>query len=340
MATFEQRDSGWWRARIRQRGYPAQSKTFRTKTEAEAWARSIETDMQRGLFVSTSDAERTTLSDLIKRFKADYAPHHYRQRVDEKEAWRFQLARLDEALGEYSLVAIDQQLVAGYRDGRLKGGAERKPVGDSTVRKELYMLSKLMDFAQTECGITLPRGNPVEKIRKPTDSKGRDRRLSIEEWAKLDAECKASRNPWLYAAFQLAVETAMRQGELLSMTWRDVDLQRRLIMLYDTKNDETRAVPLSSKAVAVVKALPRPIKGGRVFQVERMTLYHAFLYACGRAEIRNYTWHDLRHEALSRLAERGDFTVLELAAVSGHKTLQMLKRYTHLQAEKLAQKIG
>ena len=105
------------------------------------------------------------------------------------------------------------------------------------------------------------------------------------------------------------------------------------------KNGEARAVPLNSEAVAVLEALPRSINGV-VFPVERMTLYHAFAAACKRAKLDNFTWHDLRHEALSRLAERGDFSVLELAAVSGHKTLQMLKRYTHLQATKLAEKMG
>ncbi|MEI2706567.1 MAG: site-specific integrase [Ilumatobacteraceae bacterium] len=158
----------------------------------------------------------------------------------------------------------------------------------------------------------------------------------------LTVEIDASRNPYISAAFQLSVETAMRQGELLQVTWRDVDLKRKFIMLSDPdriKNEEVRAVPLSSKAVAVLKGLPKTIKGP-VLPVARLTLYHAFMYARDRAGIKNFTWHDLRHEALSRLAERGDFNVIELAAVSGHKTLQMLKRYTHLQAEKLAQKLG
>ena len=134
----------------------------------------------------------------------------------------------------------------------------------------------------------------------------------------------------------------MRQGELLSLRWENVDLKNRFALLPDPdkiKNEEPRAVPLSTRAVAVLTALPRSIDG-IVFPVERMTLYHAFMAACTRAGISNYTWHDLRQEALSRLAERGDFTVLELAAVSGHKTLQMLKKYTHMQASKLAEKIG
>jgi len=341
MAQIEQRESGGWQARVRRRGYPKISKTFRTKAEAEAWARSAETEMDKGAFVSVSDAERTTFKDLLKRFREEFAPKHYRKREDEKEAWRFQCARLEEFFGDYSLIAIDQKLVARFRDERIKppASSDRKPVGEATVRKEVFMLSKILGFAQTECGITLPRGNPVEKIRKPADGKARDRRLSTEEWLRLETQLKRSRSPFLWPAVQLAVETAMRQGELLGLTWEHFDQKRSLAFLPETKNGEARAVPLSSKAIEVLKALPRAIKGP-VLPVERLTLYHAFIAAAQRAGVEDFTFHDLRHEALSRLAERGDFSVLEMAAVSGHKTLQMLKRYTHLQAENLAKKLG
>lgn len=298
--------------------------------------------MRRGTYQSADEAERTTLSDLIKDFKIEFAPKHYRVREDQKEAWRFQLARLDEMLGAYSLMAIDQKVVASYRDQRLNGAQERKPVNESTVRKELYMLSKVLGFAQTEKGISLPRGNPVDKVRKPSDGKGRTRRLDAQEWEAFELECKKSRNPWLWPAVQLAVETAMRQGELLSLTWKHVDRKNRLALLFDPekiKNEEPRAVPLSPAALEVLEALPHSTSG-LVLPVERMTLYHAFGYACDRAQIDDFTFHDLRHEALSRLAERGDFTVLELAEVSGHKTLQMLKRYTHLRATRLADKLA
>lgn len=343
MATFKQRASGWWQARIRRRGYPVQSKTFPKLVDAEAWARRLESDIDRGTFVSASDAEKKTLGDLIDEFVADFAPHHYRQREDEKEAWRFQCARLKESIGAYSLAALDQKLIKKFRDDRLKGAGGRKAVGESTVRKELYLLSKILGFAENECGITLPRGNLVEKIRKPAEGHHRERRLTIKEMKSLLAECAASRNKFLLPSATLAVETAMRQGELLQLDWRDIDYKRNLAFLRNPdriKNQEPRAVPLSKVAVATLKTLPRPIKGGPVFPVERLTLYHAFMYACQRAKIEDFTFHDLRHEALSRLAERGDFSVLEMAAVSGHKTLQMLKRYTHLNAEKLAKKLG
>jgi len=345
MATFEQRDSGYWQAKIRRKGWPKSSKTFRTKAEAEAWARDIESSMDKGTFQSAIEAERTTFSDLLKRFKADFAPHHYRIREDAKEAWRFQCDRLNEFFGEYTLVAIDQRLVARFRDERITPppGSKRKAVGESTTRKEIFMLSKILGFAEVECDIALPRGNPVNRIRKPKDGKDRERRLTLNEWTALEREIKKSRNTNLWPALSFALETAMRQGELLSLTWNMIDKKRRLALLLDPekiKTKEPRAVPLTSVAMAVLDSLPCPIEAGLIFPVERLTLYHAFIAACKRAKIENYTWHDLRHEALSRLAERGDLSVLEMAAVSGHKTLQMLKRYTHLQAETLAKKLG
>lgn len=333
MATIRKKGDYQWHVQIRKKGFPTITKTFPTRTDADNWATVKESEMVRGLYTDSSEAERTTVGDLIDRFVKEFAPHHYRQRDDKKEAWRYQCAHLKDAMGKYSLSALDQKLVAKYRDGR------QKSVSESTVRKELYLLSKVLRFGETEAGIMLPRGDPVSKIRKPADGRARDRRLTSEEWNKLEIECKASRNIYLWPAVELAVETAMRQGELLGLRWGNVDLNRNTAFLEVTKNGEARAVPLSSRAVAVLNGLPRSINGNAL-PVQRMTLYHVFHAAVVRAGIKDFTFHDLRHEAMSRLAERGDFSVLELAAVSGHKTLQMLKRYTHLQAEKLAKKMG
>lgn len=336
MATFEQRDSGWWQAKIRRKGHPVQSKTFETRKEAEAWARAIESEMDRGAFVSRSLAERTTFDQIAKRFTEEFAPHHYRAREDKKEAWRTQVKHLSDELGDYSIAAITPQVVAKYRDDRLKS------VSGTTVKKEIDMLSKVLTVAVHEFGMVLPFGNPVANVRKPSAAPARTRRLEGDEAARLIKECAASRNAWLLPAVRLAIETAMRQGELLSVKWQDVDFKRKLALLLDPlkiKNGETRSVPLSSAAIAVLEGLPRSTSG-LVLPVQRLTLFHAFKAACARAGIKNLTFHDLRHEALSRLAERGDFSVLELSAISGHKTLQMLKRYTHLQAESLARKLG
>ena len=336
MATFEQRESGWWQAKIRRRGHPAQSKTFETRKEAEAWARIIESEMDRGVFVSRSTAERTTFKDIAKRFKEEFAPHHYRPRKDEKEAWRTQVKHLTDELGDYSIAAITPQVVVQYRDNR------SKVVQGSTVKKEIDMLSKVLTVAVHEFGIVLPFGNPVANVRKPSVAPPRTRRLVGDEAERLIEQCVSSRNLWLLPAVQLAIETSMRQGELLSLEWGNIDYKHKLALLLDPlkiKNGESRAVPLSTKAIAVLKGLPISTTGF-VLPVQRMTLFHAFKAACARAGIKDLTFHDLRHEAISRLAERGDFSTLELSAISGHKTLQMLKRYTHLQAESLARKLG
>ncbi len=337
MATFMERDSGWIQAKVRRKGYPSQSKSFKTKTAAEVWARTVESSMDKGSFVSGSLAENTTLSEIIVRFLTEFAPYHYRQRADKRESWRFECQHLDDSLGKYSIAALTPQLIAKYRDERLK------KVSGATVRKELNMFSKVLNVATQEFGIPLPTGNPLPRIRKPKGGKSRDRRLTASEWVALEQECRSSRNPWLWPGVQLAVETGMRQGELLQLQWKMINNDRHLALLLDPdklKTGESRAVPLSRAALKVLGNLPFNDPEDAILPVRKTTLYHAFIAACKRANIEDFTWHDLRHEALSRLAERGDFTVLEIAAVSGHKTLQMLKRYTHLQAEKLAQKLG
>ena len=265
MATIKQRGK-YWQARVRRLGWPAETKSFNTKSEAEIWARDVESKMDRGVFASSSDAERITFDDLLKRFQEEFAPHHYRKREDANETRRFQCKRLSGFFGKYSLAAIDQNLIVRFRDERLKpsAGSDHRAVGESSVRKELYMLSKILGFAETECGITLPRGNPVAKVRKPREGKSRDRRLTAEEWQKVEQECKKSRNPWLAAALTFAVETAMRQGEMLSLEWKHIDKQRRLALLLDQdkiKTAEPRAVPLSSRALAALETLPRDLKG-------------------------------------------------------------------------------
>ena len=334
MATIRKRGDLQWEAQVRRKGFPHVQRTFNSRDDAELWAKTTESEMGRGVFLDRSEAERTTIGDLIDSFCKEFAPVHYRVREDKKEAWRFQSAKLKGEIGKYSIAALDQKMVAKYRDDR------QKDVSASTVRKELYLLSKILGFAETECGIALPRGNPVSKVRIPSEGDGRERRLKADELKKLEEECKASRNIYLWPAVELALETAMRQSEILGLQWKDVNLDRRTAFLVQTKNGEARAVPLSSRAVAIIKSLPRSISGGAVIPLQRMTLYHVFHAAVVRAKITDFTFHDLRHEAISRLAERGDFSVLELAAVSGHKTLQMLKKYTHFQAENLAKKMG
>ena len=346
MAYIEKRGDMQWRAQVRKKGYPTQSRTFITRADAERWAKETEIAMERAIFVDHAEAETTTFADLVRKFREEFAPEHYRAK-----GWQHKLKPLEAQFGRYALTAITPRSVAEYRDARLKApdprykDPETAPrVSGPTVKTELDLLSKIFDVAEKEFSIALPHGNPVGKVRKPRDSAGREVRIlpGSDEEKRLIAACTADRCPQLLPAFRLAVETAMRQGELMGLCWEDVNLDRRVAILHQTKNGESRGVPLSSTAIATLKELKGDKTTGRVLDGigHATTLQQAFARACEVAGIKGLTWHGLRHEALSRLGERGDLSVLELAAVSGHKTLQMLKRYTHLQASKLAEKLG
>lgn len=342
MATFRKRGKNRWEAQVRKKGFPTQTKTLPSRAEAEEWAKLIETRMRQGLYLPAKEAEGTTVAQLAKRFEEEFAEHHYRG-----QAWKHKLARIREKLGRYTLVALSPKVISDYRDRRLqepdarytKNLDEAPRVSPATVKGELDLLSKLLDVATKEFGILVPNGNPVRHIRKPSANGSRERRLVRDEGARLLEQCEASQNPWLRPAVIIALETSMRQGEILSLEWPAIDFKRGLAYLSTSKNGEARAVPLSPAAIQTLKQLGRH-KEGKVFPTDRMTLFKAFTRACERASIENLTFHDLRHEALSRLAERGDLSVLELATISGHKTLQMLKRYTHLQAESLSKKLA
>lgn len=344
MASIKQEESGTWRVRVRRKGWPLQTKTFRTQAQAQAWARAIENEMDKGAFVSRVEAERTTIDDLAENFRNEFASHHYRG-----AGWSHKLDRLQERLGQFALVAVTPDVVAAYRDERLQDpdprykDPDKAPrVSGATVKTEIDLLAKLFDVAQKEFGIALPLGNPARAIRKPKAGDARSRRLTSDEWSELEGACKRSRNTWLHPALLLAVETAMRQGELLSLKRADVDKAKRTAWLRETKNGESRAVPLTSCAVEIIEGLPCSTTG-LVLPVQKQALHSAFVTACKRAGVEDYRWHDLRHEALSRFAERGDLSVLELAAISGHKSassLKMLQVYVQFHASQLAQKLG
>ncbi|MHB8562414.1 MAG: site-specific integrase [Acidiferrobacteraceae bacterium] len=180
--------------------------------------------------------------------------------------------------------------------------------------------------------------NPVELVRKPKLPPGRDRRLQEgEEQRLLAAVNDQGRTPWMAPLVRMALETAMRMGELLTLRWERVDLIRKTAYLPETKNGSPRTVPLSPTAIALLKAMPRDLSG-RVFPLTQSAVEQAWQRATQRADIEGLRFHDLRHEATSRLFEKG-FSLMEVAAITGHKTLQMLKRYTHLRAEDLAARL-
>lgn len=342
MATIRKKGELQWHVQIRRKGYPAQTGTFSTRADAEAWARGIESEMDRGVFRSLAEAEKTTLSVILDRYEDEVLPSKKGKAADKSR-----VKTLKARLGTLKLAAITSATVASFRDSRLK------EVGEQSVIHELNLLNRILKTAVIDWGISLPSGIPTSLVRKPKKPQGRERRASQ---AEIDAIAASSESNELAGIVRLAAETAMRRGEIGKIQWHDVDLTKRVLTLHDTKNGDRRDVALSSAAVAVLKSLPRRLDG-RAFGLRPESISQAFERArdrartthekecekAGRKPDREFLvglrFHDLRHEAASRLFEKG-LNPMEVASITGHKTLQMLKRYTHLKAEDLAKRLG
>lgn len=327
MATLMKRGKAW-QAKVRKVGYPVQTATFDTKPEAEAWAAVIESEMARSVFVDRSAAEKTSLAEVIEGHIRDVAPNH---KGAEAEILRLRAFLRDEAaLAARRMATLKPEDFEAYRDRRLA------IVSASTVKRELGLLHAVIEGVRRRLGLT---ENPVSFVRRPKVRDARDVRLAPgEEERLLDAIRTESRNPWLGPAVVLALETGMRRSELLALRWDNVDLQERVAFLPDTKNGRSREVPLSSRAVATLRDLPRSL-GGQVLITTAEGLKCSYERARKRAGLEHVNFHDLRHEATSRLFEKG-WNVMEVAAVTGHEDLQSLKRYTNLRARDLARKMG
>lgn len=320
-----------WRVQVRRKGFKSQSKTFRNKRDAEAWAATTESEMSRGIWVDRSEAERTTLKQALERYINEYTP---KLRGSDKYIARARAIQRH-PLAPRFLATIRGADIAEFRDERLA------KVSANTVRLDLALLSRLFSIARREWRME-GLSNPVELVSKPKLPGGRKRRISHDEESSLIEAAAISRNKWLVPAIRLAIETAMRAGELLNLTWNYIDLNKRVAHLPKTKNGEARDVPLSSRAIKVLQQLSitRDITEPRVLPITYRALNGAFTTARGRVQLKDLRFHDLRHEATSRLFELGTLDMMEISRITGHKTLTMLSRYTHLKAEDLAKKMG
>lgn len=325
VATFKKLPSGVWQVRVRKTGYPTVSKTFPTKSIAQKWARQIEVEIDNGAFVDRSELATTTLGDLIERYLIEVTPA---KKSSAGETRRLSL--LKRHLGFMKLSAIHPKDIAAYRDKRLKVDG----CSGSTVIKDINNLSHIFNVAIKDWGYPLPN-NPAQMIRKPKADRGRDRRLKEGE---LDILIDALELTWgIQSIVLLAIETGMRRSEILSLKWSNIYFEERYLILPDTKNGDSRAVPLSTRAIEILNSLEKT--SDNLFFIKPSAVTRAFKRACVRAGLDNLKFHDLRHEATSRFFELG-LNTMEVSAITGHKTLSMLKRYTHLKAKDLALKLG
>lgn len=342
MATIQERTnkdgSTSYRAMVRLLGI-TESKTFPRKTDAKNWAQDKESDIRNRRYFNHSEAEKHTLGEMIDRYTVEVLPtlKSARSRKHQLEWWK-------EQLGKRLIADVTPALIAEYRDKLTReGGRYGKLLSPATVVRYLAALSAAYTVAVKEWGWV--DASPMSKVSKPKEPRGRVRFLSEDEKAALLKACKESSNTYLYPVVVLALATGMRQGEIMGLQWRDIDLERGVIILHETKNNERRRIPVAGFALELLRKHhdTRTIETYLVFPGKRTQRYSAkgeghykpmdlrapWLAALEKAEIEDFLFHDLRHTAASYLAMNGA-SLAEIAEILGHKTLAMVKRYAHL----------
>ena len=321
-----------YRALIRVKGYPPQSKTFIQRTNAQEWAMRTELQMKDGKFVMTSEAQHRTVAELIDKFIAETLPEHKQKaQANYLNTWK-------DLIGQYALIAVKRDLINDalnkIRKMPTPHGGEKTP---ATLNRYISAISVVFTYAYKQ--LDWIERNPFDKVQKYKEPRGRVRFLTDDEREKLLRECMLSQNSLLYPAVLLAITTGARKEEIMSLRWEDIDLhgETKRAILQKTKNGERRSISIVEPALTEMLKLEQ--KRGTneyVFAPQRESkikhhanITHAWYNALRRAGITNFRFHDLRHTAASYLAMHGA-TNREMAEFLGHKTPQMTMRYAHL----------
>ena len=334
MATIEKRlgkDGKYnYRVKIRLRGFPPQEATFKRLTDAKTWTQQTEAAIREGRHFKTTESKRRTLGELIDRYIKEITPSkpkNNKNTILHLKWWK-------KELGPYSLSEVTPARIAEKRDQLAAEITNRNTLrSPSTVVRYMAALSHAFTIAMKEWQWI--DDTPMRRVLKPKEPRGRVRFLSDDERVRLLAECKNSESQYLYTAVVLALSTGGRRMEILGLSWKDVDFDRGIITLHETKNGDRRVLPLAGHALNLMKqhAKVRHVNCDLVFPGKSLKapvdLRTPFETVLKRTEITDFRWHDLRHSCASYLAMSGA-SLAEIAEILGHKTLQMVKRYAHL----------
>ena len=313
-----------WQAIVRIKGNRPQSKTFTSKRDATRWANQLETEIAQCIFTDTVQAETLTLASILERYRIEIVPQKRGQR---QFLTQIRTMLRSKSLKGLNLLNVTPTAIGQHRDARIASGTS-----PSTVRKDLAFLHKLFEVVRKDWHINLPKGNPVSLVFRPPDLKPTARTRRLEK-GELERLLIALTNTSLVYNFVLfAIETAMRRSEVTGITPDDINFESRTLHIPKTKTGVPRTIPLSNKAISILKDIGQ-------FNIEPSSVSQAFHRACLRADIKDLRVHDLRHEATSRLFEKG-LTPMQVASITGHQDMKMLQRYTHLRAEDLVGKLG
>ena len=327
MATIRKRGDKW-HVQVRRQGHPPATKSFALKADADTWARKVEAKLDRG--ESFDPAPRSlaiTLRQLLERYRNTIVPHK-RSAKNEADALK---VFLRESMCDLNASQVGPEHFTEYRDRRLL------TVKPSTVCRTLAIVQHAYATAIREWRLSI-KANPVKDVSRPRLNNQRVRRLSDDEAKAIQIGLQKTLNPFVAPAIALAIETGMRRSELLNLTWSNVDLVGHIAFLPLTKNGQSRAVPLSPKAIAVLRRVQRRDKEDRVLPLSVNALRLAWERLKRRAMVKDLRLHDLRHEAVSRFFEMG-LAMPEVALISGHQDPRMLMRYTHVSAKAISDKL-
>ncbi|MEQ1528163.1 MAG: site-specific integrase [Methylococcaceae bacterium] len=313
-----------YRAEVRLKGYPRQTASFKRLTDAKKWIQDTESAIREGRHFKTVEAKKHSFAEMVDRYiKAELPKYNEKEQRERKSKllwWR-------DKLGVYSLADITPPLIVECRDTLAE---TRAP---ATVVRYLAALSHAFKITVNEWQWV--QENPAKKVTRPTEPDGRVRWLDDDERQRLLAACQESSNNWLYMCVILALSSGMRLSELMNLRWSDLDLKEGFLILHKTKNGTKRRVPLSGLGLSLLKehSKVRRLDSNLLFPskdpLKPINIRSAFQYALERAGIENFHWHDLRHSTASYLA-MNNASMAEIAEILGHKTLSMVKRYSHL----------
>lgn len=324
-----------YRVLIRLKGQPTQSATFERKTDAKLWAQKTESSIRERRYFKTYEAQKHTVSDLIDRYLEQVksqSPKKHKDLKSKMNWWKKELGYC--ILADMSKALLSEKLYKlSQRTKDVKG--QQVKVTGATVNRYRSALSHACTVATNEWDWL--ESNPFQKIRKEAESRGRTRFLSDGERKCLLAACAASNSPYLYIMVVLALSTGARRGEIMKLTWSDIDLQREAIVLMHTKNGDPRRLALKGYALELMSkhSKVRRISTDLVFpSLSRPDKPYEFAKAWEKAlieaQVQNFRFHDLRHSFASYLIQHNGASPAVVAELMGHKTLQMVKRYTHL----------
>lgn len=327
MPTLRKLSSGKYQAIVRKQGYPTQYKTFGKRKDALTWAVNAEQRLQDiELTGSCNDWMNQTLSDAIDLYideKGQYLKSHI-------STDRYRAEALRKALGMIKLVALSPSVIQAYKDKRLA------TVSEGTARADLGYLQRVINFLRKDKQMSLP--DLFSHVRLPGNGKPREAIPNLQQLERLLSLMPEDTKP--IAA--LAAETGMRRGEILRLAVKDVNLSGRSLKINESKNGTSRVIPLSTKACQILADTMTRCRGGitaKLFPVSPYRVSRTFREAADSIGGFDWVFHSMRHYACTRFFEIG-LQAIEVAAISGHKDMRMLQRYTHLSPTTLALKLG